>query len=202
LIQQGKWIQCGNTPVDLVEDGSSEIGSAILPPDGRVFAIGATDATCLYTSPNCVNQPGSWTVGPMFPALEPGQQLGAKDAPACLLPDGSVMCVASPINSAGFDGPTYFFEFNPISETLSAGKILTTTKLLLPTGQVLFANELNQIEVYTSAGDPDPAWEQCTRNVETLCEGDLRTDCEDARSTGSHKLFLMMMMRRWKRTIR
>ncbi len=169
VIATNQWVSAGSTPTDLVEAGSIEIGPAILLSDGRVFAIGATGNTALYTRPPIANQLGSWAAGPNFPSQKPGETLGAKDAPACLLPNGRVLCVAGPVDGKGGDylAPTYFFEFDPASSKLTAianppnsGKQpFTGRMLLLPTGQVLFANGSQDVEVYTPDGIPEPAWQ-------------------------------------------
>jgi Kelch motif protein len=170
IIPSNTWVTAGSTPSDLVEDSSKEIGPAILLPDGRVFAVGATGATALYTMPAIANQVGSWTNGPAFPTQN-GQKLIAKDAPGCLLPNGKVLCTASPASGCdkkyeGFCPPTYFFEFDPISGTLmpapaplnSDKPVYTGRMLLLPTGEVLFSNGTLDIELYTPEGIPNPSW--------------------------------------------
>jgi hypothetical protein len=154
--------------VDLVEASSIEIGPAVLLPDGRLFAVGATNHTCLYTMPPVGNQPGTWANGPVFPSPSAGVTLGAKDAPGCLLPNGLVLCIAGPVDGASgsYLSPTYFFEFNPATNTIAAitnpptngGPPYVGRFLLLPTGQVLFANGSTNIQVYTPAGAPDPTW--------------------------------------------
>jgi len=163
LPTASKWTTAGTTPVDLV--GASEIGPAILLPDGRVFAIGATSHTAIYTPPPIASQQGSWIAGPDFPAQDPGQPLGAEDAPACLLPNGRVLCVAGPI-STPYSLPTYFFEFDPAALSFnrvadppnSSCPTYVGRMLLLPTGQVLFANGSTDIEVYTPDGMPQLCW--------------------------------------------
>ena len=45
----------------------SEIGPALVLPDGRLFAVGATGHTGLYTPPANAADPGTWTAGPDFP---------------------------------------------------------------------------------------------------------------------------------------
>lgn len=73
-----EWVSTGTTPSDLplttvtdpagVTVGVFEIGPAILLPDGRVFAIGATGQTALYTPPPAgsdpTTTPGTWDPGP------------------------------------------------------------------------------------------------------------------------------------------
>ena len=41
------WVSAGSTPVTLVDAGSEEVGAAMALPDGRVFAIGATNPETL-----------------------------------------------------------------------------------------------------------------------------------------------------------
>jgi hypothetical protein len=171
VIADDVWVDAGPTVTDLVEDSSKEIGPAILLPDGRVFAIGATGHTGLYTMPSVASQPGTWTDGPAFP-VQNGQQLIAKDAPAALLPNGRVLCAVGPaggcpVSNDGYCPPTFFFEYDPVANSLTAvgsppnagGAVFTGRMLLLPTGQVLFSNGSQDIEVYTPDGSPDPAWQ-------------------------------------------
>ena len=177
VIAANQWISCGNTPFDLVEAASIEIGPAVLLPDGRIFAIGATNHSALYTMPPNSNQPGTWTNGPTFPLPAGVAALGAKDAPACLLPNGLVLCVAGPVDGVSGDylSPTYFFEFNPSTNSLSpitnpptsAGPPYVGRFVLLPTGQVLFANGSSNIQVYTPSGAPDPMWKPNITSVPT-----------------------------------
>lgn len=160
-----KWVSAGTIPDDLVQASSIEIGPALLLPNGHVFATGASGHTALYTPPNIANQAGSWKAGPDFPADRSGKLMEAKDAPACLLPNGRVLCVAGPAGEGGtFPGPTSFFEFDGASlvpvpnPPNNGGPPFVGRMLLVPTGQVLFATGGNQIFAYTAAGASDPAW--------------------------------------------
>lgn len=174
LIAADQWISCGNTPSDLVEASSIEIGPALALPDGRLFAVGATGQTALYTMPQISSQTGSWALGPAFPVVS-GKQLGAKDAPGCLLPNGLVLCAVGPVDGVSGDylSPTSFYEFNPNTNTLAAttnpatngGPPYVGRFLLLPTGQVLFANGSANLQVYTPVGTPDPVWEPTITSV-------------------------------------
>jgi hypothetical protein len=171
VVASGTWVTAGSTKTGLVESSSSEIGPAILLPDGRVFAIGATGHTGLYTMPAVASQPGTWADGPMFPS-NGGQQLIAKDAPAALLPNGNVLCAVSPVagcpaSNQGYCPPTFFFEYDPAASTLTAitpappnagGAVYNGRMLLLPSGQVLFSSGGTDIEVYTPSGAANPAW--------------------------------------------
>jgi Kelch motif protein len=168
----GKWESAGSIPAgaDLVlftaGSGSTEIGPAILMADGRVFAIGASGHTALYTMPLISSQPGSWAAGPDFPADGGGTPMRAFDAPACLLPNGRVLCVAGPPQGDGWAGtPVHCFEFDGTSLTQVPDPPNTVTSatwearmLLLPTGEVLLSPRNNNIQVYQPDGAPDPAW--------------------------------------------
>jgi hypothetical protein len=166
----GKWVTAGSVPAghDLVQSSagsSNEIGPAILMTDGRVFAIGASGHTALYTMPAIANQQGSWAAGPDFPADADGLYQ-AFDAPAVLLPNGHVLCIAGPVQSDGWAGdPCHCYEFdgtslNPAPDPPNAANKETweTRMLLLPTGEVLLSARSNDIQVYACDGSPDPSW--------------------------------------------
>jgi hypothetical protein len=161
LPSTGDWISAGSTPVSLTE--YFEMGPAVLRPNGSVFATGANGHTAIYHPPSHASDPGSWTQGPDFPIV-PGQgQLDIADGPAALLPNGNVLCAASP---GLYRVPTHFFEFdganlNPVAATPRAS-LLTSFEgrmLLLPSGQVLFTDGSSDVEIYTPAGSHDPHWE-------------------------------------------
>jgi hypothetical protein len=126
VIATNQWVSAGNTgatlpgrPVVTAQGTIYEMGPQILLPDGRVFAIGASRHTALYTPPSTVpTDPGSWAPGPDFPVGGGGLLMAAVDAPACLLPNGNVLCVVGPITAAGWSDPTVFFEFNPATLAL------------------------------------------------------------------------------------
>jgi Kelch motif len=166
LPATNKWIAAGSTPVPIAEASMSEIGPALLLPNGRVFCVGGTGHTALYRRPAHPSQPGSWTQGPDFPDNPPGQIMKANDAPGCLMPNGKVLLAAGPAPAYGFASPTYFFEYNPATNTMSpapapanaGGVVYQGRMLLLPSGQVLFAAGTADIEVYTPSGGPKKAW--------------------------------------------
>jgi hypothetical protein len=162
------WVSAGSTPVPIAEATMSEIGPALLLPDGRIFCVGGTGHTALYTPPANPASPGAWTQGPDFPESPPGsgQLMKANDAPGCLLPNGKVLCTAGPAGATGFASPTYFFEYDPAANTLAAvpnpgnagGVVFAGRMTLVPTGQVLFAAGSPHVEVYTPSGGPQPSW--------------------------------------------
>jgi hypothetical protein len=166
LAAADKWVNSGTTPSDLVQASSIEVGPAILLPDGRVFALGATGHTALYTPPPLASQPGHWTAGPDIPVDAQNRPMKAKDAPACLMPNGKVLFAAGPAgdNAGDWPFPTHFFEYDGASistvpNPANYNRLVYEGRLLLiPTGQVLFANGGSDIEVYTPGGSPDEDW--------------------------------------------
>jgi hypothetical protein len=180
VIAADSWVTAGSTPSDLVEASSIETGPCLLLPDGRVFAVGATGHTALYTPPPVGEKAGSWASGPDFPQVS-GRAVGAKDAPGCLLPNGRVLCAVGPVDGVSGDylSPTYFYEFDPTSSTLAAapnpptngGPPYVGRMLLLPTGQVLFAAGSPNVQVYTPDGAPDPVWKPSILGVPTSLLG-------------------------------
>ena len=172
-----EWVHVHDAPVPLAVDtlngaGVFETGPAILLPSGKVFVIGGTGKTAVFTPGPHLNSPGSWTAGPVFPpdtsASPNWPTLTALDAPACLLPQGNVVCLAGTTLPDGGD----YFSFNPIfleydphnpsatlpkldvQPTLPAGNwTWQSCFLLLPTGQLLCSAQTNHLFLYT----PDPA---------------------------------------------
>jgi hypothetical protein len=110
-------IDCAYTPIynnqpQTQSVNVSEIGPALVLPDGRLFAIGATGYTTIYSL-----NTNTWAPGPSFPRdtslpdgtndntftdaagnicawTSPTGLQGAADAPAVLLPGGQVLCSA------------------------------------------------------------------------------------------------------------
>ncbi|SDO16992.1 Kelch motif-containing protein [Nakamurella panacisegetis] len=173
----GRWISAGRTPVELVQASSIEIGPALLLPDGRVFCVGATGHTALYTPSGDTTGTGTWAAGPDFPTDSSGRLLKAKDAPGCLLPNGRVLCVAGPAADGADDWPTptMFFEFdgtnlNRIADPPNANQVVYEGRmLLLPTGEVLYSSGTNHICLY----QPDPGPQTSWLPVVTSCPADL-----------------------------
>lgn len=166
IIASDQWVAAGATPQVLV-DSISEIGASVLLPDGRVFVIGATGFTALYTPPPIANQVGTWVQGPTIPQVNPNQPLGAVDAPAVVLPNGNVLFTAGPITSpATFRAPTFFFEYDPTANTIAAVPAAATSAavpyfgrmLMLPNGQVMYTAYDTTVALYTPRGGPDPVW--------------------------------------------
>jgi hypothetical protein len=166
VIAADTWVAAGATPQTLV-DGISEIGASVLLTDGRLFVIGATAFTAIYTMPPIANQPGTWVDGPTIPNGPNGEALGAVDAPAAVLPNGNVLFSVCPITvPATFGSPSYFFEYDPVANTIDNvpepgtfnGVCYAGRMMVLPTGQVLYTNGTTQVEMYTPSGTFDATW--------------------------------------------
>lgn len=169
------WNSAGTAPnpLVLIKSGNTkyfEIGPATLRPNGTVFAEGATGFNDIYNI-----YAGTWTSGPTFPNIfdslsNTREQLVAADAPAALLPDGNVLTVASPVDAnyptyGGWIPPAVFFEFDGTSLTQVAAPPRAPLDasyywylLPLPTGQILGTDSSSDVEIYTPAGTPKPAW--------------------------------------------
>ncbi|HKV54613.1 MAG TPA: kelch repeat-containing protein, partial [Candidatus Binataceae bacterium] len=170
LPHEDIWVSAGSTPQSLIDSTMEEIGPAILLPDGRVFAIGGSSHTALYTPPHHHKDPGSWANGPDL--KDSSNNLAAIDAPAVLLPEGKVLCCAGKRHLETpppeyWSGPTLFFEYDPISNglvetstqpTINGTDTWTARLLLLPNGQVLYTAEQNNIWIYTPDGGPHRDW--------------------------------------------
>lgn len=171
----GAWISAGQTPVELVQSSSIEIGPALLLPDGLVFCVGATGHTALYTPPGNSTGTGSWSAGPDFPADGQGRLLKAKDAPGALLPNGRVLCVAGPAADGANDwpSPTMFFEFDGanltrIADPPNADQVIYQGRmLLLPTGEVLYGAQTAALYAYQPDPGGDPSWAPTIASVPT-----------------------------------
>ena len=164
----GSWSSAGSTIVQLWDSTAAcggftnnttfEVGPAVLRPDGTVFYTGANTCpgaagnTAIYNSTT-----GKWTAGPQFPAPN-----NIADGPAALEPNGKVLMFASPSFGAP---PATFFEWdghnlNAIPGTPNApgDGSFVGNMLVLPTGQILFTDFSNDIEIFTpTPGHPENA---------------------------------------------
>ena len=136
----------------LVDPSTAEIGPATLRPDGTIFALGANGNSAIYDTASA-----TWRLGPDLPMGAHGEgQLSTADVPAVLLPNGNVLFAArihraissGPLSILEFDGERVFYQAD-----VAPGARDTTLNylLLLPTGQVLFANDTRHASIYTSA---------------------------------------------------
>ena len=161
-----RWGSANSTQVVLPSNGGlgivPELGPAILRPEGTVFVGGATIFTSVYHPSASKAGTGFWIPGPTFPTGV------AADAPAALLPSGNVLCVTSPF----FGTPSAFYEFDGSNMNAAPGppnaggdSSYYGRMLVLPTGQILFTDGSTDVEIYTAAGGPNPAWAPVVTSV-------------------------------------
>jgi hypothetical protein len=159
----GAWRSAGSTIVQLWDSGAAcggenvgtfEVGPAVLRSDGTVFYAGSdtcpngSGKTAIYDS-----YKGTWTRGPEFPVVRGITDINIADGPASWEPNDKVLMMASP----GFSNPpSTFFEWDGHALTTVPGPPNATTEgssngnmLLLPTGQILFTDLTNDVEIYT-----------------------------------------------------
>jgi len=154
------WVNGGTLPVNIIEISSSEIGAGVLLNNGQAFFAGATNHTALYTPPAIATDLGTWVAGPDFPNDSSGQSVGCKDTPSCLLTNGRVLIAAGPVDGTNWLTPTLFHQFDGAAITRVSDPPNATNvpyigrMLLLPTGQVLFAAQTNDIYAYTDFSFP------------------------------------------------
>jgi hypothetical protein len=143
----GTWRNEGNIPVHLVEAASCETGPAVLMPNGKVFAIGATGKTAIFAPQHLTSLLGIWHHGPDIPDVG-GKRMAAKDAPACLLPNGHLLFVAGAVSGVRHDYGTtsVVFEYDgTVITQLTAQPANAAVSpyrcrlLMLPNGQAMLA---------------------------------------------------------------
>jgi hypothetical protein len=164
-----KWVPAGTTGNALPQPCAgfvAEIGPAVLlPSDGRVFAVGATGNTALYTPNANPALAGTWANGPTLKDSG-GNTMFPMDAPGVLLTNGKVLLAASPGPVCNYPAPTTFFLYDPATNTVSiesdsgnSGNPAFQGRFLqLPNGDVLFSNSGSDIRVYTPDAGGDPTW--------------------------------------------
>jgi hypothetical protein len=168
----GTWSTAGSTGVQLWDSAATcggsgsasfEVGPSVLRPDGTVFATGANACGAGHTSIyNSVT--GTWTPGPDFSGT-----FDVADGPAALEINGNVLVMASP---GIFGSGAQFFEWNGSSLTKVTGPPRAGADssffghlLELPTGQLLFDDFSNDVEIFTPKGSYQAAWQPTITKV-------------------------------------
>lgn len=162
----GTWSSAGSTVVQLWDSAAAcggekvasfELGPGVLRPDGTVFYTGANACGAGNTAIYDTHQ-GTWHAGPPFPGSD-----DIADGPAALEPNGNVLMMTSP---GVYQTPSYFFEWDghklssvPGTPNAPNDSSYYGVMLVLPTGQILFTDFSNDIEVYTPVGKPHESWE-------------------------------------------
>jgi hypothetical protein len=165
----GTWTQGKNTANRVVDPGSSEVGPALLLPNGLVFQIGATGHNDVF-----IPSKGKWVAAPDMPNIDGQGVTDAADGPAAVLPDGNVLAQVSP---GVFNAPSHFVEVNvknaktvtitQVSEPASAPEQSSYEGrlLVLPTGEVLWSSDVGDVEIYTPQGSAKKGWLPVITNV-------------------------------------
>lgn len=150
------WASDSTLPVDIYNN--FEMGTGILLPNGKVFFLGGTGHTILYT-PSGTTSPGSWTAGPDIPNSQ-----GTLDAPATMMPNGKVLCIVSPLPTTNYNytTPTSFYEYDYTTNSFAQVNgpfgptdnrpTYPTFMLDLPDGTVLYSRYGGQLYVYQPTG--------------------------------------------------
>ena len=162
------WTSAGSTIVTLAS--GSEIGPALLRPDGTVFAMGATGHTAIFNT-----GPATWEAGPDFPNGDV-----TADTPAAVLPNGDVLVETAglrpPVSFYVFDGTKFFPTPNPHNTGTDGGIAFTGRLLVLPTGQIFFTladGSSMDAEIYTPKATYQQAWAPTIQSAPTtITRGD------------------------------
>lgn len=161
----GAWTVAGTTPVQLWDSAAAcggqsqasfETGPAILMPDGTVFATGANACAAGHTAVYNVST-GTWTAGPDFPGT-----YDVADGPGALETNGNAIIFASP---GIFNAGSVVFEWNGSSLTQIPGPPNAVNDssfqghfLMLPSGQIMFTDYTNDVEIFTPTGSQYSGW--------------------------------------------
>jgi hypothetical protein len=151
----GTWSDTGTTTVGC--GGGREMGPAVLRADGTVVQFGAVtsgaDPVSIYNVAGSV-----WTPAPNVPDIN-GTFYTLADAPAALMPNGSILFAASP---GLYSNPTHYWEFDgtnytQVPDTLSASSDSSfyINFLVLPNGQVLATDFSDAVAFYTPSSPPN-----------------------------------------------
>jgi hypothetical protein len=163
-IASGTWSDGEDTPNILVDPEGSEVGPALLIPDGRIFQVGGrpcgSESKCQGHTAVYDTLTGHWTAGPDVPKV--GKGFGdSSDGPSALLPNGNVLIQTSP----KFEAPSHFWEWNGsklirVSEPDQAPDMSSFEgrMMILPTGQIFWVSDQGDIEIYTTIYKTDADW--------------------------------------------
>lgn len=174
---QNQWIADASLPVNLWAGG--EMGAGFLLPNGKVFFLGGSGSTALYT-PSGTTALGGWVTGPVIPDGK-----SAPDGGGVMLVNGRVLFVAAPAPTATDEYPkgVSFYEYDYATNTIDkvdSPAALTSTLastpnyscgfLALPDGSALFTHSTSDLWIYRPNGAPlaaaKPAITSLTQNTD------------------------------------
>lgn len=165
------WTTAGSTLVQLWDadcgnesDATYELGPGVLMPNGTVFYTGAANFQCKRGGNTATYNwsTGAWTALSPFPNDD-----AANDAPASIETNGNVIVMTSAATSRGaFEPPAVFYEWNgstlntfPNPSNAPNDPSFVGHLLVLPTGQIMFTDFSTTVEILTTAGTYEPAWQ-------------------------------------------
>jgi len=179
----GEWFDAGSTAVQLADCASKtatyEGPTQIMQPTGIVVAFGATTSTTEqnYPAHTASYSPAAsqWSQGPDIPQID-SVSYTMVDAPAAILPNGSVLVAASPAawkSSSSYPAPTHFFVFDgstftQISDIADWKKLASyqINLLVLPTGEILCVEtDFKRIQILPAQGVPQAAWAPVVKTI-------------------------------------
>jgi fibronectin type 3 domain-containing protein len=155
------WVVDGNVPINVYGYGA-ETGAGFVLPNGKVFFIGGSPYTAIYTCGSTPSSAGTWVQGPDM--AFGGVGYGAVDAPAAMMVNGKIICALGVTN--GFGSTTSYFEYDyttngftqvngPTGLTYGTAPF-TTTFLQLPDGTLLYIGGQGSKNVYIYTPDGTP----------------------------------------------
>jgi len=174
------WYADNDVPVDVFGYGG-ELGPAFVLPNGKVFQVGATANTAIYTPGTALTSAGSWVAGPQMVFGPNG--LGAVDAPGAAMITGNVLLCIGPTN--GYNAPCYFYEYNYVLNNLTQQNApgggttynnsspFGTSMLCLPDGNVLFfgGQGTTSLFAYAPGGTPLAAGKPTINSITQNADG-------------------------------
>ena len=174
------WTEYSSTAVQLWDSGcgnsskaSYELGPVMLMPNGTLFATGASECSAgnIATYNWSTN---TWTGQGTFPGKG-----AANDAPGATEINGNAIVITSPYTGT-FSSPLTIYEWNgttlstfPNVSRASSDSSYVSHLLVLPTGQIMFTDFSTTVQILTSAGTYQSAWQPTITTAPTnLTPGD------------------------------
>ncbi len=171
------WVATGSVPVPLTNTNETELGPAIVLPNGQVFQVGANGTFGGSNTNTALYDPitNSWAAGPTIPG-----GLTADDAAAAILPDSNVIFAADSSTETSsktqYQPPTELFEYagnsitqltlpSVLSNELAADPAYVTRMLVLPSGQIALADDSGNLWLYSESQNADVAWAPTITNI-------------------------------------
>ena len=174
IPSNNQWVNDGVLPVPIYDSLLGEMGPGFLLADGCAFFLGDTSQSVFYT-PTGNTSPGTWTAGPVIP-----NSYGTPDAPGAMMPNGVVLCSLSP--AAQYNGPAYFYEFDPVVNAFTQVNSPIGTSplpippfigrmLVLPDGTVLYSSTSPQLYEYKPGTAPLAAGQPTITSITANADG-------------------------------